>query len=67
MVTKMAGTIAMTNIQRQALRFGTVTSTAQLTAAPASAPTARKANAASTMRPRPVLGLLSEMIMCAVG
>jgi hypothetical protein len=48
------------------LSSGRTERTKKPTAVPASAPTARKANAPSTSLPRLELGMFSEMIMCAV-
>ena len=63
----IAGMSAVPNIQRHAESLGTITSTSHPTPVPASAPTAWKPKAPMTSRPRFALGVLSEMIMCAVG
>jgi hypothetical protein len=67
MVTASAGMIAVPYIQRHESRVGIVDRTRKPTAVPPSAPKAWKPNAASTSLPRLLLGMLSEMIMCAVG
>ena len=63
----MAGMIAAAYIQRQASSVGTKVSTRKPTPVPASAPSAWKPKAPRTSLPRLELGMLSEMIMCAVG
>jgi hypothetical protein len=66
-ITKMAGMIAIPYIQRYAAMCGFSKRITNPMPVPTKAPTAWKANAVSTNRPRALVGILSEITMCAVG